>query len=205
MAHAGFFGDAFQYAHRGLLRAIALPNEWIVHPMLFRSVGSGQLGGGLNLTHYAQFLGLPRDAILPKARNGITLTRQTMAADVAGCVDHYLFLDPDTGIDGNGGGSTKHVSAQQLAEIAGARNGKIVLVFDHAYGHEAGRPQDRVAQKLQLLWCENRLHGGAVIVRTSPLVCYVWVSTMHDAVDDIWGRILRELPIPGRLLIPCPC
>ena len=37
MAHAEFFGDAFQYTHRGLLHAVAGPDEWIVHPMLFRS------------------------------------------------------------------------------------------------------------------------------------------------------------------------
>ena len=170
MAHAEFFGDAFQYVHRGLLRAIAPPNEWIVHPMLFRRVGGGPPGGGLDLTHYAQFLGLPREAILPEARNGIRLTRQTTVADVAPYAGHYLFLDPDTGIDENGGGRTTHVSAQQLAQIAGGRNGKIVLVFDHAYGFEAGRPQGRVARKLQLLWRQNQLHGVAVIVRTSPLV-----------------------------------
>ena len=205
MAHAEFFGDAFQYTHRGLLHATAPPNEWIVHPMLFRSVGGGQPGGGLELTHYAQFLGLAREAVLPEVRNGRRLTRQTMVADVEPYAGYYLFLDPDTGIDENGEGSTQHVSAQQMAEIAGARNGRIVLVFDHAYGHAAGRPQDRVAQKLQLLWYQNRLHGVAAIVRTSPLVYYVWVSTMHYAVDDIMGRILQELPIPARLLIPCPC
>ena len=205
MAHAEFFGDAFQYTHRGLLRATAPPNKWMVHPMLFRSVGGGPPGGGLDLTHYAQFLGLPREAVLSEVINDIRLTRQTMVADVAGYADHYLFLDPDTGIDENGGGRTTHVSAQQLAQIAGARPGKIVLVFDHAYGHQAGPPQDRVAQKLQSLRCQNQLHGVAVIVRTSPLVCYVWVSTMHDAVNDIRDRILQELPIPGRLLIPCPC
>ncbi len=134
MAHAEFFGDAFQYAHRGLLHAIALPDEWIVHPMLFRTVGGGQPGGRLNLTHYAQFLGLPSDAVLPKVRDGRRLTRQTMVADVEPYAGYYLFLDPDTGIDVNGEGSTKHVSAQQVAEIACARNGRIVLVFDHAYG-----------------------------------------------------------------------
>ena len=205
MAHAECFGDAFQYTHRGLLSAVARPDEWIVHPMLFRSVGGGPPGGGLDLAHYAQFLGLANGAVLPAVRDGIRLTRQSMVADVRPYTSHYLFLDPDKGIDENGGGSTQHVSAQQLAEIAQERKGKIVLVFDHAYRREAGQPQDRVAQKLQALWCQNRLHGVAVIVRTSPLVCYVWVSTMHDAVDDIMDRILQELPIPGRLLVPCPC
>ena len=176
MAHAEFFRRCFPIYPPRLLHATAPPNEWIVHPMLFRSVGDGQPGGGLDLTHYAQFLGLAREAVLPEVRNGRRLTRQTIVADVEPYAGYDLFLDPDTGIDENGEGTTKHVSAQQLAEIAWARNGRIVLVFDHAYGREAGRPQDRVAQKLQLLWCQNRLHGFAAIVRTSPLVCYVWVS-----------------------------
>ena len=205
MAHAEFFGDAFQYTHRGLIRAIAPPNKWIVHPMLFRSVGRGPRGGGLDLTQYAQFLGLPREAVLSEVINDIRLTRQTMVDDVADHADDYLFLDPDTGINLKGRGSTAHVSAQQLAQIAGARNGKIVLVFDHANGREAGPPQERVARKLQSLCRQNNLHCAAIIVRTSPLVCYIWVSKRHDPVHNIRDRILQELPIPCRLLVPCPC
>ena len=82
MAHAEFFGDAFQYTHRVLLRAIAPPDEWIVHPMLFRSVGGGPPGGGLVIADYAQFCGLPYTAVLPEGREGRRLTRQTMVADV---------------------------------------------------------------------------------------------------------------------------
>ena len=205
MAHEEFFGDAFQYAHRGLLHAIAEPDEWIVHPMLFRSVGGGQPGGDLDPARYAQFLGLVEDAVLPRVMNGQPLTRQALVRDVEPYLGHYLFLDPDTGIDENGGGSTKHVSAQQLAAITEARNGRIVLVFDHAYGREEGEPLGRVARKLQLLCQQYQLHSSATIVRTSPLVAYVWVSTMHDQVENIRARILQQLPIPGRLLVPCPC
>ena len=169
----------------------------------FRSVGGGQPGGDLDPAHYAQFLGLAEDAVLPRVMHDRALTRQTMVRDVEPYVGQYLFLDPDTGIDVTGDGSTKHVSAGQLDDIAQMRNGGIVLVFDHAYGHEAGRPQDRVTLKLQLL--PHQLHGAAVIVRTSPsLVCYVWISTMHDPVEDTMRQILDNLPIPERLLVRCP-
>ena len=204
MAHAEFFGDAFQYTHRVLLRAIAPPDEWIVHPMLFRSVGGGPPGGGLVIADYAQFCGLPYTAVLPEGREGRRLTRQTMVADVQPYATHYLFLDPDTGIDVHGGGDTKHVEARQLAQIARARNGRIVLVHDQAYVYEAGEAQDRVSRQLHDLWAAHQLHGTAVIVRTTPLVTYVWVSTEHQAVDEVMRRILRILPIPERLLVFCP-
>lgn len=199
MAHAEFFGDSFQYCHRVLLRAIAPPDEWIVHPMLFRYEG-----GGLNPVDYAQFLGLPNTAVLSRETIGRRLTRQTMVGDVEPYANFYLFLDPDTGIAIQGGGDTSHVTAQQVADIAGTRNGQIVLIHEQGYEYEAGQPRDRVAQKLQCLWVDHQLHSAAIIVRTSPLVSYVWVSTEHYPVDVVMDSILHELPIPERLLVPCP-
>ncbi len=145
MVHAEFFGDAFQYVHRGLLRAIAPPNAWIVHPMLFRRVDGGPPGGGLDLTHYAQFLGLPREAILPEARNGIRLTRQTTVADVAPYAGHYLFLDPDTGIDENGGGRTHMFRHNNWPRLPGRATVKsysslTTLMASRQASHRTGLP-----------------------------------------------------------------
>ena len=204
LAHAEFFGDCYQYTHRVLLRAIAPPDQWIVHPMLFRRVGGGPPGGGLATAAYAQCSGLAGEAVLSEKRERRRLTRHTMVADVEPYLNHYLFLDPDTGIDIHGGGSTSHVAAQQLAEIAQARNGEIALVFDHAYAYEAGKAQDRVFRKLQFLWNAHQLHGAAVIVRTNPLVTYVWVSTEYRAVEEVRDRIRRQLPIPERWMVFCP-
>ena len=204
MAHAEFFGDSYQYCHRVLLRAMAPPDEWIVHPMLFRSVGGGPPGGGLAIEDYAQFCGLPNAAVLPEERDGRRLRRKTMVADVQNYSSHYLFLDPDTGINVGGGGDTSHVAAQQLAQIAVARNGRIVLVHDQAYVYSADEAQHRVSLKLQDLRDLHQLHGAVVIVRTNPLVTYIWVSTEHQAVDKVMRRILRTLPIPDRLLVFCP-
>ena len=201
MAHIEFFADAFQYTHRGLLGAIAPPHKWIVHPMLFRSTGGGPPGGGIDLGEYAQFLGLPANAVLPEIRAGRRLKRQTMVNDVEPYRGNYLFLDPDTGIDYRGQGDTKHVTAMQLAEIARARQGNVVLVFDHSYDRKKGAPQGQVAEKLAALWGQHRLYGAAIIVRESPLVCYVWASTMHNPVDVVMANVRQTLPIPDRLVV----
>ena len=199
MAHQNSFGDAFQYCHRVLLQVIAPPDEWVVHPMMCYYEG-----GGLDLAQYAQFLGLPHTAVLSRTRDGTRLTRPTMVNDVEPYGDHYLFLDPDKGINMGGRGDTEHVSAEQLADIARARNGRSVFVYDQGFTREDNTPKERVGSRLQTLWDEHKLHSGAVIVRTSPLTCYLWVSTRHDAVDDVRGRILQQLPIPDRFLLQCP-
>ena len=199
MAHLEFFGDAFQYCHRVLLQVIAPPPRWIVHPMMFYYEG-----GGLDLAQYAQFLGLPYTAVLSETKDGRRLTKPTMVNDVEPYADYYLFLDPDKGINISGQGSTRHVSAQQLADIARARNGKSVLVFDQAFVPENDIPRNRVAGKLQTLWDGHKLHSGAVIVRTNRLTCYLWVSSEHDAADDVRNKILQQLPIPDRFVAPCP-
>ena len=76
--------------------------------------------------------------------------------------------------------------------------------MDQAFAREEDLPRIRVAHRLQILWEEHRLHSGAVIVRTSPLTCYLWVSTEHDAADDVRNQILQQLPIPDRFVVPCP-
>ena len=164
--------------------------------MLFRSVGGGLPGGGLNVGDYAQFLGLCTNAVLSEVEGERRLTRQTIVKDVEPYAGYYLFLDPDTGIDDGGMGDTSHVSSMQLAQIARARQGNIVLVHDHSYRREKGTPQDRVSRKIRTLWQQHRLYGAAIIVRSSPLVCYVLVSTMHAAVDVVMKRIRQTLPIP---------
>ena len=234
MAHAEFFGDSYQYAHRVLLRAIACPDKWVVHPMIFRSKG-----GDLDLDEYAKFLGLPRDIVMSETGGGKPLKWQPLVADVKRHPSRYLFLDPDTGIAPEHG-STQHVGAKQLAEIARQPNRKIVLVFDHAYLREeikvckklhdraclTGKckalkePNDdrvvlsgkckaleQVHCKLEHLWSlpGPKLHAAAVIVRTGPCVCYVWVSTDPVEIDQVKIRICDKLPIPAWRLVSCPC
>ena len=84
--HAEKFGDSYDYAKRVLLREIPPPGvEWLVHPMFFRRTAEGPPGGGLDAGQYADFLGLPRGAVLP----GNVRTRQQMVPDVTVHPDRY--------------------------------------------------------------------------------------------------------------------
>ena len=54
--HLKYFADSYEYVKRALITAIAEPQEWVVHPMLFRSIDGGRPGGGLDIAEYAAFL-----------------------------------------------------------------------------------------------------------------------------------------------------
>ena len=246
MAHIEFFGDSYQYAHRVLLHAVAPPEKWIVHPMMFRSECKckgdpclDEPGGGLNLGKYAEFLGLPRDAVLGADNPEGRLARENLVKDVK--PHPFLFLDPDTGIAPS---KRKHeeefIRANLLVDIARQRGRQTVLVYDHAYQYNKlkrkkvncvevpflcetcqGRSQCKnicnrcnavtlVKRKLKKL-CrgsngdDNAIHCGAVIVRSNPCVCYVWVSTNPEKVKNVRSRLLSELPMPCWRLVSCPC
>ena len=192
--HKEYFADSYEYVKRVLLRAIAEPDEWIVHPMLFRSKDEGPKGGGLCICQYAAFLGLPCSAVLP----GNTRTRQQMIEDVAHCCDRYLFLDPDKGIV-EGDGDTKCITVCQLTKIIKARDGKIVLVFDHAFP-DGGKAQNKVKSKLDLL-CKQNLFGAAVIVREHRCVCFFWLSTKQEEVEKVTQKLKDNLPVPPSRLV----
>ena len=73
--HLKFFADSYEYVKKAVIHAIAHPNEcneWVVHPMLFRSLDGGPRGGELDIAEYAAFLGLPEAAVLPEKRQGQT-------------------------------------------------------------------------------------------------------------------------------------
>ena len=144
MAHIEFLGDSYQYAHRVLLGKIAPRRKWTVHPMMFRSRCEckdapnrcpNEPGGGLDLEDYASFLGLRREQVLPRDQQAEPLGWRTLVNDVQYC--EYLFLDPDTGIDSEGGqGRQKHIRGTDLATIARQEGRPLVLVFEHSYRRE---------------------------------------------------------------------
>ena len=254
MAHIEFFGDSYQYAHRVLLETIAQMGEWTVHPMMFRFVCNCQgdpcpnePGGGLDLLHYASFLGLQREQVLPQDPQAEPLTMENLVGDVQHY--EYLFLDPDIGIPArairpNNIRFEEYLQANLLAEIARQEGRQIVLVFDHSY-QQSKLAQRRVRpceapflcgicqirnegenpagylcnrcnavtlakRKLEYLCQEFRgegeaIHCGAVIVRSNPVVCYVWVSTNQETVEQVRGTLLDELAIPDWRLLACPC
>lgn len=250
MAHIEFFGDSYQYAHRVLLPVIARPEEWTVHPMMFRAECKCQgdrcpdePGGGLDLDYYARFLGLDRRAVIEPVQHGRRLLHETLTEDVQPHKDGYLFLDPDTGLTPNGP-DPERVSIQQVTTIARARDGNIMLIYDHGYsrGKLPRRKVDPVEVPLMCGTCQERnqgenpigypcnrcnavtlvrrkltslckipngdgnaIHCGVVIVRDIPIVCYVWVSTNQDTVEQVRRTLLGELQMPDWRLLACPC
>jgi hypothetical protein len=69
------------------------------------------------------------------------------------------------------------------------------------------RAVEQVHRKLVRLWNEPhlRLHCAAVIVRASPCVCYVIVSTECTQVQATMNRIYGQVPVPGWFRVDCPC
>ena len=120
------------------LRCSPVWGEWTVHPMMFRSrcECSGaphrcpnEPGGGLDPNDYASFLGLRPEQVLPRDQQDGPLGWRTLVNDVQCC--EYLFLDPDTGIDTEGGrGRQKHIRGTDLATIARQEGRRLVLVFE---------------------------------------------------------------------------
>ena len=196
--HEEKFADSYDYVKRVLLHAIAKPDKWIVHPMLFR-----KKGGGLDLDDYAKFLGLTRTAVInEKNMDGRRLTIQSLQQDVAGYSHPYLFLDPDTGIDANERSKKNtHLTVSQVAKITKERKGKIVLVFDHAFD-DGGIAEDKVRNKLNLF--RNQipwLYRAAVIVREHRCVCFMWLSTEQREVQKVTRKLRDELAIPKSKLL----
>ena len=65
-------------------------------------------------------------------------------------------------------------------------------------------------RKLEYLCQEFRregeaIHCAAVIVRSNPVVSYVWVSTNQDTVEQVRRTLLDDLQMPDWRLLACPC
>ena len=199
--HRQWLGDAYTYSHRALIHAIAPPEEWLIHPMLFFAKAGEEPGGGLDINDYAQFLGLENAIVLPSNQR----VRAQLVSDVAAYPNRHLFLDPDTGIrlSRNQRPGKQHITMEELKKIATERDDSVVLVFDQSYHRETKTAREKIEAKLQLLTGLG-IVGGAVIVRESPCTCYVMVSTnKSDAVNRSILKIRNVLPIPeSRLVIP---
>ena len=39
--HLRYFADSYGYVEKAVIHAIAEPQEWVVHPMLFRAIDGG--------------------------------------------------------------------------------------------------------------------------------------------------------------------
>ena len=200
--HRQWFGDAYTYSHRVLIQAIATPEEWLIHPMLFFAEEGEEPGGGLDTNAYAQFLGLENAVVLP----GNQRMRSQLIPDVAAYPKRNLFLDPDTGIrlTRNQNRGRQHITQEELVKIASGRQDSVVLVFDQSYRREKRTAREKVAAKLQQLTFLG-LTAAAVIVRESPCTCYVMVSAnKNDVVNKAIRKIRNVLPIPESRIVLSP-
>ena len=67
------------------------------------------------------------------------------------------------------------------------------------------RAAEQVHQRVDDLWQKHRIHSAAIIVRASPCVCYVFVSTECAEVAKATRRIYDTVPVPEWFRIACPC
>ena len=67
------------------------------------------------------------------------------------------------------------------------------------------RAAEQVHQRVVGLWNGQRVHSAAVIVRASPCVCYVLVSTDCEEVAGAIARIYDTVPVPEWFRVACPC
>ena len=197
--HLKFFADSYEYVKKAVIHAIAPGEEWVVHPMLFRSIDGGPRGGGLDIAEYAAFLGLPGGAVL----HGNARLKRDLVRDLGQHRNKHAFLDPDTGIkqkENHGG----HIRPDRVQEVARQRSGKITLVFDHSF--EDGDCARRKVCKKRNLVCRDPasnegLYGGAVIAKEHRTVCFIWLSTERGEARAVAGRLRERLHIPDQRII----
>ena len=186
------FGDSHDYVKRGLLLTIAEPDKWIVHPMPFYFDGGG---GRLDLDDYATFLGLPHTSVMghrnKENRRAHLLSPGNLLQDVARFSHHYLFLDPDTGVNDKEVGGTKHITVSQLTKIAEQRADKIILVFDQSF-NRGGEAKDKLEEKLKLFEIGSRF----CIVRASPyMTTLALASSGFPLIRMKFARSQREFEV----------
>ena len=201
--HLKFFADSYEYVKKAVIHAIADPNEWVVHPMLFQvNVGrgprvEGPRGGGLDIAEYAAFLGLPEAAVLPENAR----IKQHLVRDLGEHPSQHAFIDPDTGIrqrEKNGG----YIRPGRVQEVARQRRGRITLVFDHAF-EDGDDARNKVERKRDLVCAPEDMHGGAVIAKENRTVCLIWLSTDEGEAAAVMDRLRNHLHIPDqRIIVP---
>ena len=195
--HLKFFADSYEYVKKAVIHAIAEPKEWLVHLMLFRSIGGGPRGGGLIIAEYAAFLGLPEAAVLPRNDR----EKQHLVSDLGKRPSQHAFLDPDTGIkqrERNGG----YIRPDRVQQVARQCPGRITLAFDHAF-RDGGDARQKVEEKRNLVCAPKDLHGGAVIAKEHRTVCLIWLSTEEGKAlaVEVAERLRDRLHIPDRRII----
>ena len=235
MAHIEFFGDVYQHAHRVLLdvaRPACDDEGWIVHPMMFRNNGGGlEIGDYAGFLGVDEDAVLDRDG---NGRRLDSPIRPEQVAHRPGAYV-FLDPDTGINFDNGGQKHVGARRLAQIAEQVGRRivmvfdhaypretirvanrtheGGRVydgecpVKLDDNGFAVLCGpcRAAEQVYLKLVRLWNELDLHSAAVIVRASPCVCYVVVSTACTHVQTTTDRIYDQVPVPEWFRVACPC
>ena len=202
-----WFGDSYDIVKQSLLRWLCSCGEWQAHPMFTKSVDPRRAD------KFERFLGV--DLVSKEAISG-RRNRKNFVAQSKKCQSH-LFLDPDTGLR-IGRATPKHVTGDELVEIAKARPKKLTLVFDQSFSRSSPRneqPNERPPEahpdkpnpasdirreqlKKKLCWlAEQGVHGVAY----ESHACFVLVSASRDALDRAERTLLRESRLPPDRLV----
>lgn len=188
-----FLGDSYDIVKQSLLRWLSGVGPWATHPMFTESVCPEQadcfarLLGTRILSREVFIAGVDRDAYLAPARD---------------CREH-VFLDPDTGIrlrPTRGTKAPQYIFGPELVAIAGARPGRLTLVFDQALPRGAERQRRQLQDKLSALAAQG-VHGVAYVSHA----CFVLVGQDGTAVARAFEMVMKESRLPrSRFLTEAP-
>ena len=186
----GKFGDSYDIVKRSLIRWLSGLDEWAAHPML-----TGKPEDPLFLEKYAAFLGvlLPPPELLQVRYNSDRILEWAEQ-----CIDHHLFLDPDTGIMLPGGNATvSHLKAADLVNIAKKRPGKLTLVFDQSidFAHPV---REQVEGKLRFLLKED-VYG----MTYESHACFLLACTDQQVLVKAERKLTEKSRIPHHRLVRC--
>lgn len=182
-----WFGDSYDIVKQSLLRWLCSCGEWQAHPMFTQSVDPRRAD------EFERFLGV---RLVSKEAISRRRDSENFIDQAKKCHGH-LFLDPDTGLR-IGGATPKHVTTEELADIAQARPGKLTLVFDQSLDRRR-KVKAQLAGKLACLKKQ-----GAYGIAYESHACFVLVSQSKDVLDNAVATLLRESGLPPHRLVRAP-
>ena len=145
------------------------------------------------LDEYSSFLGvrLPPPELLQVRYNSGRILEWAEQ-----CMDHNLFLDPDTGIMlPDGTATANHLKADDLATIVKRRPGKLTLVFDQSIDR-ARDVREQVEGKLRFL-LKADIHG----ITYESHVCFLLASTDQQVLVKAERKLTEKSRIPRHRLV----
>ena len=195
-----FFGDSYDIVKREIIRGLAPPEHWVVHPMYFVEEPEVEF-----LNQYEEFLGISLVEGWNNARSEVCAVGQRF--------QKHIFLDPDTGFwvsiprvrhRGHQANWSEHLCVEELVEIAtvDGRKHSLTLVYDQSYSRNRTFVQrrERAAEKLEQIHelSENDVYGVAYVSHS----VLIWVSADKDGLIEATQRFLAHSQLPNPLPNP---